>query len=286
MKNKTNVWHLLSKIFFCVSLGLFVFGILMMLLYDMFFGAIYAGIGGMFFLFALGMFLFYKNGEDKKQSLLAAGNYVMADIIDIDVYVNQTVQMGTMKIHPYYILCRYIDENGREYIFKSNNLYYNPSGLLKSPQLRVYVDMAAPNKYYVDTDSILPGNAVLHKWKFDTKGNEKLIESGDCLQATTCGVEHHGRIRVSGMCLPHFVKMSEELAAKLNMGLDEKDRAFLGYTILCRYDAPDGTPHIFASKLLLGDPASDYMDMPIKVYCSGKNYKNHHVDIRGLGIYE
>lgn len=286
MKNKTNVWHLLSKIFFGISLGLIALSVLFGLIIDSLFGIVGAAIGGMFFLFALGMFLFYKNGEDRKRKLMEAGNYIMADIIDIDVRVNQTVQMGTMKMHPYYIVCRYIDGAGQEHIFKSANLYYNPSGLLKSPQLRVYVDMANPRKYYVDTDSILPGNAVLHKWRFDAKGNEKLIEVGNCLQARTCGIEHQGRIRVSGMCLPHFVQMSETLATKLNMGVDEKGRAFLGYTILCRYDAPDGTPHIFASKILYGDPESDYMDMPVKVYYSGENYRNYHVDVRSLGIYE
>lgn len=286
MKNKTNVWHLLSKIFFGITLGMLAMGVLFWVVIDPMFGIIWGGIGVMFGLFALGMFLFHKVGADKKQSLMEAGSYVMADIVDIDVHVNQTVQMGTMKIHPYYIVCRYVDGNGKDYFFHSKSLYYNPSGLLKSNRLKVYVDLAKPRKYYVDTDEILPGNAVLHKWKFDTKGNEKLIEEGNCLQATTCGIEHHGRIRISGMCLPHFATMSEEFAAKLNMGVDEKNRAFLGYTILCRYDAPDGTPHIFASKMLFGDPESDYMDQPVKVYYSGKDYKKYHVDIRDLGIYE
>ncbi len=286
MKNKTNVWDLLSKIFFGIFLGMLAMGGLFGVIINPFFGIVWGSVGVMFGFFALGMFIFYKTGADKKKSLMESGSYVMADIVDIDVNVNQTVQMGTMKMHPYFIVCRYVDGNGKEYFFKSKSLYYNPSGLLKSAQLKVYVDLANPRKYFVDTDSILPGDAVLHKWTFTTKGNEKLIETGNYVQATTCGIEHQGRIRISGMCLPHFVEMSEEFAAKLKMGVDEKNRAYVGYTILCRFDAPDGTPHIFASKMLFGEAESDYMDMPVKVYYSGNGYKNYHVDIRDLGIYE
>jgi len=293
MKNKTNVWDLISAIFFGVAAGFVVLGAIFYFLFhfidNMFaiiFGSVFAGIGVFFGLFALGIFLVRKSQKDTRNSLMESGSYVMADIVDIDVNPTQSVQMGTMKMHPYFIACRYVDGNGKEYIFKSKSLYYNPSGLLKSNQLKVYVDLAKPNKYFVDTDAILPEHAVLHKWTFTTKGNEHLIETGQYVQATTCGVEHHGRIRVSGICLPHFVEMSPELAEKFNMCVDEKGRGHIGYTILCRYDEPNGTPHIFASKMLFGDAQSDYLDMPVKVYYSGKGYKNYHVDLRDLGIYE
>ena len=293
MKNKTNVLELLSKIFFGISIGLILLGVLFFFVASIFsfgfaliFGGVWAGIGVVFGLIALVMFLIYKNGADKEKSLKETGSYVMADIVDIDVNINMTVQMGTMKMHPYFILCQYVDGNSRSYLFKSKSLYYNPSGLLKSPQLKVYVDLAKPNKYFVDTDCILPGNAVLHKWDFTTKGNPKLMETGNYVQATTCGIEHQGRIRLSGMCMPKFIQLPDALAEKLNAGLDDKNRSYLGYTILCRFDAPDGTPHIFASKMLFGEAQSDYIDMPVRVYVEGDNYKNYHVDLRDLGIYE
>lgn len=293
MKNKTNVWKLVSMIFFGIAIGLVLFGVFSFLIFQyieygfaVIFGSVMSGIGVLFGLIGLVMFLVVKSQADTKKRLVESGSYVMADIVDIDVNPTQSVQMGTMKMHPYFIACRYVDGNGQTYIFKSKSLYYNPSGLLKSNQLKVYVDLAKPNKYFVDTDSILPEHAVLHKWTFTTKGNEKLIETGNYVQATTCGIEHQGRIRISGMCLPHFVEMSPELASKLNMGIDEDNRAYLGYTILCRYDEPNGTPHIFASKILFGEAKSDYIDMPVKVYYSGQGYKNYHVDVRDLGIYE
>ena len=293
MKNKTNVWNLISIIFACIafvfiSLGVFLFLILQFIDYNfaLAFGIALASVGALFGAIALAIFLVIKSQTDAKKRLVESGSYVMADIVDIDVNPTQTVQMGTMKMHPYFIASRYVDGDGQTYTFKSKSLYYSPSGLLKSNQLKVYVDLAKPSKYFVDTDSILPEHAVLHKWTFTTKGNEKLIETGNYVQATTCGIEHQGRIRISGMCLPHFVEMSPELASKLNMGIDEDNRAYLGYTILCRYDEPNGTPHIFASKILFGEAKSDYIDMPVKVYYSGQGYKNYHVDVRDLGIYE
>lgn len=293
MKNKTSVLELLSKIFFCICIGMILLGVLFFSVFRIFsygfaliFGSVWVGIGVLFGLTALVMFLIYKNGSDKKKQLKEMGSYVMADIVDIDVQVNMTVQMGTMKMNPYFILCQYIDGNGHPYLFKSKNLYYNPSGLLKSPQLKVYVDLNNPKRYFVDTDSILPENAVLHKWDFTMKGNPKLIETGNYVQATTCGIEHQGRIRLSGMCMPKFIQLPDALAEKLNAGLDDKNRSYLGYTILCRFDAPDGTPHIFASKMLFGEAESDYIDMPVKVYVAGDNYKDYHVDLRDLGIFE
>ena len=86
--------------------------------------------------------------------------------------------------------------------------------------------------------------------------------------------------------MPKFIQLPDALAEKLNAGVDDKDRSYLGYTILCRFDAPDGTPHIFASKMLFGEAKSDYIDMPVKVYVAGNNYNNYHVDLRDLGIYE
>ena len=294
MKNKTNIWHLLSKIFFFVALVLILIGGIIIFalrrthsMFGLIFGGAWVAVGVFFGLFALGMFLPYKSGADRKKKLMEYGRYVMADIVDIDVNRYQTVQMGTMEMHPYFIVCSYVDGNGVEYTFKSKSLYYNPSGLLRSNQLKVYVDLEKPRKYYVDTDAILPENAVLHKWKADTKRNaERLIAEGNYVNATTCGVEHQGHIIISGACLTQFVKISEKLAEKINFSVDEKNRAYFGYTILCRYDAPNGVPHIFASKIIFGEAESDYVDQPVRVYVSGKKFKNYHVDVRCLGIEE
>lgn len=288
MKNKSSVLKLLSQIFLAVAIGLMLVGLILFFLLEegmKLFGMVWFIVGAAFLVPTLVLYLIYKLGANKKESLIAAGNYVMAEIVDIDVNVYQKIQVGNMPIHPYFITCRYVDAMGNVYFFKSRNLLYNPSGLLKSNLLKVYVDLSKPKRYYVETDFILPGEAVLHKFNYDTDGNAKrLIEGGQYIQAVTCGVEHTGRIRVSGIVAPMFMSISESLAEKWNWGRDEKGRVSFAYSILCRYDAPDGTPHIFASQLLFGEPASDYMGQIVNVYYSGKNFKKHHVDLSGLGL--
>lgn len=282
MNNKKSPILLLGMIFTPVAVCLILSGVIFWIM-DSFVAIILLPIGLLFGLAAIVLIAVNKAGQNKKNALLTAGNYVMAEIVDIDIKVNQKIHYDTISMHPYFITCRYVDEAGNIYYFKSGNLLYNPSGLLKSNLLKVYVDLEKPGRYQVDTDSILPGNAVLHKFKYDSKGNaERLMQGGQYLTAVTCGVEHMGRIRISSVAAPMFLHMSENLAAKLDMGVDDKNRAYLGYTILCRYDAPDGTPHIFASTQIFGEAESDYIGQEVKVYYSGADYKRYHVDISGI----
>lgn len=64
----------------------------------------------------------------------------------------------------------------------------------------------------------------------------------------------------------------------------KKNRAFMGYTVLCRYDAPDGKIHIFASRGQWGEPQRDYQGENVRVYYSGKNYESYHVDLNSIGL--
>lgn len=243
----------------------------------------YAITGAAFIIASAVCFIIFKTGANKKSSLIADGKYVMAEIVDIDVDVYRKIHYNTVSMHPYFILCRYTDEEGRSYTFRSRSLLYNPSGLLKDGWLKVYVDLSKPSKYYVDTSSILPDDAVLHKFRNDTEKNgRRLVKSGQYIEAVTCGVEHIGRIRLSGALGTGFLTLSENAAKKLKLGLDDKSRAFWGYTILCRYDAPDGTPHVFASRRIAGEPKSDYMGQKVKVYHRGKEYSYYHVDTSAL----
>lgn len=113
--------------------------------------------------------LYYE--KRKKEKLIANGKYIYADIVDIDVNVYQKVQIDCISMNPYFIVCKYVEANGKEHLFKSKSLLYNPSALITENQLKVYVDLKNPKKYYVDTSSILPDSAVLHKFKFDSRGN-------------------------------------------------------------------------------------------------------------------
>ena len=74
-------------------------------------------------------------------------------------------------------------------------------------------------KYYVDTSSILPDSAVLHKFKFDSRGKERaLLKEGNYVNAVTCGVELVGRIKVNRDVYKRQVK---QLLAPMKIRLEE-----------------------------------------------------------------
>ena len=83
--------------------------------------------------------LYYE--KRKKRKLIATGKYIYADIVDIDVNVYQKVQIDRISMNPYFIVCKYVEANGKEYLFKSKSLLYNPSALITEKQLKVYVDL-------------------------------------------------------------------------------------------------------------------------------------------------
>lgn len=171
--------------------------------------------------------LFYEKG--KKEKLIANGKYIYADIVDIDVNVYQKVQIDRISMNPYFIVCKYVEANGKEYLFKSKSLLYNPSALITEKQLKVYVDLKNPKKYYVDTSSILPDSAVLHKFKFDSRGKERaLLKEGNYINAVTCGVELVGRIKVNSIVKPMFLKVTDSLSEQFKTPVDEKTEHLWG----------------------------------------------------------
>lgn len=122
-----------------------------------------------------------------------------------------------------------MEANGKEYLFKSKSLLYNPSVLITENQLKVYVDLKNPKKYYVDTSSILPDSAVLHKFKFDSRGKERaLLKEGNYINAVTCGVELVGRIKVNSIVKPMFLKVTDSLSEQFKTPVDEKTEHLWG----------------------------------------------------------
>lgn len=242
------------------------------------FGIIFGGCCGIFLLAGAICMIVYYIKQNKRERLLAADRYVYADIVDIDVKVNQRVKIDRISMHPYFVTCKYTGANGNTYIFKSRSLFYNPSGLIDQNQLKVYVDLAKPDKYYVDTNSILPDNAMLHKFQYDSDRNAgMLVQRGYYIEAQTCGVEFIGRIKVNGITKSMFLKVSEGMGKQIQIPTDEKNRTYMGYSVLCRYDAPDGRVHIFASKGQWGEPDRAFKGEKVRVYYSGRNFEHYHV---------
>jgi len=87
----------------------------------------------------------------KMKNLLASGQYIMAKIDSINLNVNYSVNGR----HPYNIICNYYDDyKDVTYIYKSDNLWFDPEEIISSrgiEELKVYVDRTNPKKYYVDT---------------------------------------------------------------------------------------------------------------------------------------
>lgn len=283
MENGKSLLKFLGIVFLSIGFAGIVAGILLVLFVPSLwlFCIIFGGISGIFLIPGAICMTIYCVKKNKRNRLLSAGKYVYAEIVDIDVNIYQKVQIDRISMNPYFITCRYAGPDGREYIFKSKSLLYNPSGLIEQNRLKVYVDLAKPNKYYVDTSSILPDDAVLHKFKYDSSRNsERLMQGGQYIEAETCGVELIGRIKVNSMVRPMFLKMTDGMAAQSQFPTDEKNRTFVGYSVLCRYQAPDGRVHIFASKGQWGEPDRAYQGERVRVYYSGTDYKNYHVALR------
>jgi len=284
-KNEKSFLKFFGIPFICTGSGLSVLGLILFpIVMPLWWTALIPFGIGMIFLIAGGIcWSIYKTRQSKKNDLLSKSDFVMAEVEDIDIDFHQRVKIDRIDMNPYYIVCRYVDSNGKEYRFRSKSLLYNPSGLMKNNQIKVYVDLENPKKYYVDTNEILPENAILHKFKFDSKRNaNELLQGGKYIQAQTCGVELLGIIKVRGVFKPELSEVVKSIAKRFHMGTDEKGRSFMGYSILCRYDAPDGTIHIFASRGMWGEPERDYIGDIVRVYYKGKGYKRYHVDVNSI----
>ncbi len=287
MKNGQSILKILSIIFAAAGVALVSAGALALTLVAELglFAGVFCLVGFVFLLTAFICYLVYKTSAAKKAALIADGRFVYAQITEIEMDVRQEITVDQITMHPYFILCRYADGYGREYHFKSRRLLYNPSGLLMSDQIKVYVDLNRPDRYYVDTNEILPETAVLHKFKRDSEKNARnLIAGGTYITAKMCGVELIGMIKLGGIVTQRFLKLSEKMAGQMGLQVDEKGQVYIGYTILCKYTAKDGTIHIFASKCIQGEPKLPYIGDEVRVYYDGEGYRNYYVAAEGMKL--
>ena len=107
-------------------------------------GVVFSIVGG-------SMFIAEVKKNKKMKTLLESGQYIMAKIESINLNYNYSVNGR----HPYNIICNYYDDyKDVTYIYKSDNLWFDPEEIISSrgiEELKVYVDRNDPKKYYVDT---------------------------------------------------------------------------------------------------------------------------------------
>lgn len=87
-----------------------------------------------------------------REELMSSGRCVRARVSG--VLQNRSIQVNGR--HPYRLLCRYTDEEGTVHEFRSQDLDFNPEGLLRSDEVDVYFDPYNMDRYYVDVQRILP----------------------------------------------------------------------------------------------------------------------------------
>lgn len=111
---------------------------------------VFACVGVPFLLVGLILQLTIKN-EEKRENLKYTGEAFQAKVIDAERNLNMTVNGRT----PYRLLCS-CEENGTVYLYRSENIWYDPMPLLKGDTVTIYRDRSNPRKYYVDIGEVLP----------------------------------------------------------------------------------------------------------------------------------
>ena len=111
------------------------------------------GIMGISFLgMGIGFLIAVGKKRRQKKFLLERGNYIMAKVFE--TRPNYNVQVNGRC--GYEVLCQYRDFGGTVHVFKSPLVWVDPSTLMISDQVRVYVDGDDYDRYYVDLAGILP----------------------------------------------------------------------------------------------------------------------------------
>ena len=115
-------------------------------------GVIVGSLGGIFFLVGAILFLVPVMSGRKEAYLRANGEAVLAQIQGVD-------RNGSLSVNgqnPFQVIARWQNPSTSEiHIFKSNNLWFDPTDFLKDPQVTVFIERGNPKKYHVDL-SFLP----------------------------------------------------------------------------------------------------------------------------------
>jgi hypothetical protein len=110
------------------------------------------GFGSIFFLIGSGIFVVtFLNGQKR--------HYLLKNGVCIDTLLKRVEINGSITVNgknPYRIVTKWQNpETSRTHIFKSNNLWVDPTDYLVSGNVKVFISPGNPKKYYVDTSFLL-----------------------------------------------------------------------------------------------------------------------------------
>lgn len=115
---------------------------------------IFCGLGGIFLAVGIGLLVAQGQMRRRRARLLAEGQRIYADIIEIGYDIRITVNGRC----PLVIRCQAVNPaDGRVYVFQSQAFWFDPAPFLGNrTQLPVYVDPDNYHHYAVDTEGIVP----------------------------------------------------------------------------------------------------------------------------------
>ncbi len=113
---------------------------------------IVGALGGIFLLIGCGFFLAPKLQNRKKEYLLQQGSPIETEFQSVGF--NTAVSINGRN--PFQIITQWKNPSTSQiHIFKSDNLWYDPTEYIQNKRIRVFIDRNNPKKYYVDL-SFLP----------------------------------------------------------------------------------------------------------------------------------
>jgi len=113
---------------------------------------ILGGMGSVFLLIATGIILFLNLKGRRDKYLKSKGTPIETDFQSVEL--NQSFSVNGR--HPFRVLTQWQNPSTSEvHVFKSNNLWFDPSNYIKIKRITVFIERNNPKKYYVDL-SFLP----------------------------------------------------------------------------------------------------------------------------------
>ena len=113
---------------------------------------ILAIIGGVFFIIGGLLVIMIKLKNKKEQYLLKHGEQIETNFQNIEL--NKSLEINGRN--PYYIISQWLNPVTSElHIFKSNNIWFDPSDHINEQSIKVFIDRNNPKQYLMDI-SFLP----------------------------------------------------------------------------------------------------------------------------------
>lgn len=115
-------------------------------------GIVFIILGLVFLLVCVILLIILFNRKKKLEQIIENGYYIVAETGDIILNYNVSVNGRC----PYIITASYQDSMGCIHTFRSQNIFYNPTGIMTNNMVKIYTRPDNFKLYYMDINEILP----------------------------------------------------------------------------------------------------------------------------------